>query len=260
VKTIMTRNGNSKRPQTRLGRPHKDLAGDVKSRILDAAQRIFLKRGYQNASVGEIAEMAPASKPTIYSHFGGKEALFGAVVARVITGLTNFEGYEPRGRTVTEKLTSVGTELVEKFLDDTVGVTRATIAEANRFPALSRHVHESGRDRAAAAVSHVLNNAVYTLRCNPKGPFSNKRSLANAQIFIDLILLPMLMRALTGEDAKYLRKQVPSFVRERVNFFLAACETDWGRRRPSPPSIFLGEPQEGQPIASAERPIPDSVG
>ena len=88
----MTRAGNSKRPQTRLGRPSKDLAGDVKSRILDAAQRIFLKRGYQNASVDEIAEMAPASKPTIYSHFDGKEALFEAVVARVIAGLNELRG------------------------------------------------------------------------------------------------------------------------------------------------------------------------
>ena len=229
VKTIMTRTGKPKRPQTRLGRPHGDLAGDIKSRILDAAQRIFLKRGYQNASVGEIAEMAPASKPTIYSHFDGKEALFGEVVARVITGLTNFEAYEARGCTMTDKLTNVGTELVEKFLEDAVGVTRVTIAEADRFPALSRRVHEAGRDRAASAVYHVLNNAVGTLGCDPKGPFSNKQSLANAQIFLDLILMPMLMRALTGEDAKYLRQEVPSFVRERVNFFLAACETDWDR-------------------------------
>ena len=146
----MTMDRNSKRPQARLGRPPKDLAGDVKSRILDAAQQVFLKRGYQSASVDEIAEMAPASKPTIYAHFDGKEALFEAVIARIITGLTNFEGYEPRGRTVTDKLTSVGTELVERFLEDTVGVTRATIAEADRFPALSRHVHEAGRDRAAS--------------------------------------------------------------------------------------------------------------
>ena len=41
----------------------------------------------------EIAELAPASKPTIYSYFPGKEALFAAVVARVINGLTGFEGY-----------------------------------------------------------------------------------------------------------------------------------------------------------------------
>ena len=225
----MTMDRNSKRPQARLGRPPKDLAGDVKSRILDAAQQVFLKRGYQSASVDEIAEMAPVSKPTIYAHFDGKEALFEAVIARIITGLTNFEGYEPRGRTVTDKLTSVGTELVERFLEDTVGVTRATIAEADRFPALSRHVHEAGRDRAASAVSHVLTDPTYKLQRGAKGPFSTKRSLATAQIFMDLILLPMLMRALMGEDPKHLRKEVPGFVRERVNFFLAACETGWGR-------------------------------
>ena len=173
--------------------------------------------------------MAPASKPTIYAHFDGKEALFEAVIVRVVIGLKNFKGYEPKGRTVTNKLTSVGTELVERFLEDTVGVTRATIAEADKFPALSRHVHEAGRDRAAAAVSHVLNDVTYKLQRGPKGPFSTKRSLATAQIFMDLILLPMLMRALMGEDAKHLRKEVPSFVRERVNFFLAACETDWGQ-------------------------------
>src|SRR6202048_4850752 len=224
----MTRDRNSKRPQTRLGRPPKD-ARDVKSRILDAAQQVFLKRGYQSASVDEISEMAPASKPTIYAHFDGKEALFEAVIARVITGLTNFVGYEPGGRTVTDKLTSVGTELVERFLEDTVGVTRATIAEAERFPALSRHVHEAGRDQAAAAVSHVLTDATLTLSRGSKGPFGPKRSLTTAQIFMDLILLPMLMRALMGEGAKDLRSELPTFVRERVSLFLAACEADWGK-------------------------------
>jgi AcrR family transcriptional regulator len=221
---MVTKDHDLKRP--RPGRPPKDLAGDVKTRILDAAQRIFLKRGYQSASLDEIAEAAPASKPTIYAHFEGKEALFEAVVAHVIAGLTNFEGFEPRGRTVQDKLASLGTEVVERFIDETIGITRATIAEAHRFPALSRHVHEHGRDRAAAAVSHVLSDATHTLSRGSKGPFSPKRSLATAQIFMDLILLPMLMRALMGEGAKELRSELPAFVRERVSFFLAASEAD----------------------------------
>src|SRR5258705_9607317 len=125
----MTRDRNSKRPLTRLGRPPKD-ARDVKGRILDAAQQVFLKRGYQSASVDEISEMAPASKPTIYAHFDGKEALFEAVIAPVLPGLTNFEEYEPNGRSVKDKLTSVGTELVEKILQETLAVTRATISQA----------------------------------------------------------------------------------------------------------------------------------
>jgi AcrR family transcriptional regulator len=224
---MVSKRNDLKRP--RLGRPPKDQAGDVKARILDAAQRVFLKRGYQSASVDEIAETAPASKPTIYAHFPGKEALFEAVVARVLDGLTTFEGFEPRGRTVQDKLASLGVEVVERFVEDTVGITRATIAEADRFPALSRHVHEAGRDRAAAAVAHVFDDTTPTLSRGSKGPFSAKRSLATAQIFMDLILLPMLMRALMGEGAKELRSELPAFVRERVGFFLAACEADWGR-------------------------------
>jgi len=213
----------------RLGRPPKDLAGDVKARILDAAQQVFLKRGYQSASIDEIAEVAPASKPTIYAHFEGKEALFEAVVAHVLDGLTDFEGFEAKGRTVQDKLAGLGIEVVERFIDETVGITRATIAEADRFPALSRHVHEAGRDRAAAAVSHVLNDATHTLSRGSKGPFGPKRSLTTAQIFMDLILLPMLMRALMGEGTRDLRGELPAFVRERVGFFLAACEADWGK-------------------------------
>jgi len=190
---------------------------------------VFLKRGYQGASLDEIAEVAPASKPTIYAHFDGKEALFEAVVAHVLDGLTNFDGFAPKGRTVQDKLASLGTEVVERFIDETIGITRATIAEADRFPELSRHVHEHGRDRAAAAVSHVLNDATHTLSRGSKGPFGAKRSVITAQIFMDLILLPMIMRALMGEGAKELRSELPAFVRERVSFFLAACETDWGK-------------------------------
>jgi len=223
---MATKEHDLKRP--RPGRPPKDLAGDVKTRILDAAQRVFLKRGYQSASLDEIAEAAPASKPTIYAHFEDKEALFEAVVARVVEGLTDFGGFAPKGRSVQDKLTSLGTEVVERFIDETIGITRATIAEADRFPALSRQVHEHGRDRAAAAVSHVLSHATDPLS-RGKGPFGPRRSIATAQIFMDLILLPMLMRALMGEGAKELRSELPAFVRERVSFFLAACETDWGK-------------------------------
>ena len=225
----MPTNRDTNKSQGRLGRPPKDLAGDVKARILEAARKVFLKRGYQSASIDEIAEIAPASKPTIYAHFPGKEALFSAVVTHIMHGLTNFEDYEARGRSLQDKLTDLGTEIVERFIEDTLGVARATIAEADRLPELSRHVHDASRDRAAKAVSNQLNHVTHALSRPPKGAFGPKRSVATAQIFMDLILLPMLMRALMGHEAKVLRKQVPGFVRERVSFFLAACEADWGR-------------------------------
>ncbi len=203
------------------------LAGDVQTRILDAAEQLFLERGFHSTSIDEIAEMAPASKPTIYSHFPGKEALFTAVINRAINGLTTHEGFTLQGRTVQDKLATLGMEVVQRFIGDMLDLTRAGIAEARRFPGLSRTVHTAARDRTVDAVSHLLNDATQKLARTPKGPFSGKRKLATAQIFMDLILLPMLMRSLMGEELKDLKKDLPSFLHERVSFFLAACEGDW---------------------------------
>jgi AcrR family transcriptional regulator len=216
----------AKQKGPKRGRPPKELAGDVETRILDAAEQLFLGKGFRSSSIDEVAERAPASKPTIYSHFPGKEALFEAVVGRAVSGLMNFQNFIPEGRTIQDKLTSIGTAIVDRALQDSIGVTRAVIAEAPTFPELSRHVHEASRDRMAEAVSQVMNDATQLAR-TLKGPFSPKRSVATAQIFMDLILLPILMRSLMGEETKSVRKDLPSFVRERVSFFLAACETDW---------------------------------
>ncbi|BAR58392.1 AcrR family transcriptional regulator [Bradyrhizobium diazoefficiens] len=217
----------TKKSTPKRGRPTKDLAGDVQVRILDAAQQLFLEKGYRSASIDDISELAPASKPTIYAHFPGKEALFAAVVARTISRLTDFEGVEPEGRTLHDKLSNLGTTIVEKLIEESLGMVRATIAEAQRFPELSRNVHDAARDRSVNAVSQLLNEATQKLARAPKGPFGGKRSLATAQIFLDLILLPMLFRSLVGETPKELRRELPSFMRERVGFFLAACEADW---------------------------------
>ena len=54
--------------------------------ILDAAMAAFRDDGYESASMDRIAELAGASKRTVYNHFGSKEALFQAIAAA--SGLT----------------------------------------------------------------------------------------------------------------------------------------------------------------------------
>ena len=159
MKSSTARSGVGKGRGRRIGRPPKDLAGDVEDRILDAAERLFLEKGFSTASIDEIAALAPASKPTIYAHFPGKEALFAAVVARIIDGLTDFEGHAPEGRSVQDKLLRLGSEIVERTVGHSVPLFRATIAESQRFPELSRRVHEAARDQGASAVSKLLGDA-----------------------------------------------------------------------------------------------------
>lgn len=52
-----------------------------RERLLQAAADLFYREGY-GVSVGAIAEHASAAKPTLYAHFGSKEALIEAVLQR----------------------------------------------------------------------------------------------------------------------------------------------------------------------------------
>ncbi len=51
--------------------------------ILDAATVAFRDEGFECTSMDRIAELAGASKRTVYNHFPSKEALFQAVVSRL---------------------------------------------------------------------------------------------------------------------------------------------------------------------------------
>ncbi|MBO0739437.1 MAG: helix-turn-helix transcriptional regulator, partial [Alphaproteobacteria bacterium] len=103
---------------------------------MDAAAKVFLERGFEGASVDEIADVAHAGKPTIYARFPGKEALFTAVMARKVRQMaSSFESIAPTGATVEERLASIATGVLQTVLvTDTVERIRVTVAEARRFP------------------------------------------------------------------------------------------------------------------------------
>lgn len=58
-----------------------------RSRILDAATRIFARKGYDNASMDEIATAAGITKPVLYDHFASKNALFETLLRSIRDGL-----------------------------------------------------------------------------------------------------------------------------------------------------------------------------
>jgi len=89
----------------RFGRPPKGLAGAVEERILGTARKVFLERGFEGASIEEIAEVARSGKPTIYGRFPGKEALFTAVVVKsVAANIARIQANTPTGATIEERL------------------------------------------------------------------------------------------------------------------------------------------------------------
>ena len=54
------------------------------NRILDAAEQLFAEKGYAATSLGEVAERVGIKTPSLYNHFRNKEALYAAVLERLM--------------------------------------------------------------------------------------------------------------------------------------------------------------------------------
>jgi len=96
---------SARRAAVRFGRPPKGRAGEVEERILDAARKVFLERGFEGASIDQIAALARSGKPTIYARFANKRALFTAVATRdVVSRIEQVEIDMPTAGTANERL------------------------------------------------------------------------------------------------------------------------------------------------------------
>ena len=53
---------------------------DIQNKILETAQRLFIKRGYENTSLKQIADKSNISKSNIYRYFSSKAEIYDALV------------------------------------------------------------------------------------------------------------------------------------------------------------------------------------
>src|SRR5688572_6608282 len=58
-----------------------------RSQLLDVGREVFAERGFEGASIEEIAQRANITKPVVYEHFGGKEGLYAVIVDREVQQL-----------------------------------------------------------------------------------------------------------------------------------------------------------------------------
>ena len=219
------RQRRQKRPAVRSGRPRREFAGEVDTRILDAARSVFLQRGLAGASIDEIASLARAGKPTIYARFPDKEALFGAVVMRnVADAIERFGSTLPAGATIDERLTNLATTILNWVLSGhTIDLMRLSISEARRLPDLANHVRHMGRQRGEEAVARLMNEVAQSDPLGAVPAFAPERLAMTARVFLDLVVFPLVTRALFGEKVEALQADIGPHVNQTVAFFLAAC-------------------------------------
>ena len=226
---MTTMTGSKKRSGGRLavrtGRPPRELAGEVDRRILDAARRAILERGLAGASIDEIAAIARAGKPTIYARYSDKEALFAAVVmGNIATIMEQFESVAPVGTTIEERLADTAAALLNRTLvGDTVDIMRMGISEARRFPELAISVRRTARQRSEDTIRRVLGEVAQSDGRDALPAFGPEQLAATTHFFVDLVVAPLVLRALFREKRKSLQAEVGPHVAPSVAFFLAAC-------------------------------------
>jgi len=197
----------------------------VEERILGAARKVFLERGFEGASIEEIAETARSGKPTIYARFPGKEALFTAVVMQsVAANIERIQANTPTGTTIEERLENLGAAILQRILvGDVVGLMRVAIAEAPRFPGLASSVYGMGREHAAEGLARLLAEMAPSDELGTLPAFAPERLTTTTRFFQDVVLFPLVLRALFGEKLEQLCAEIGPHVTRSVAFFLAAC-------------------------------------
>lgn len=135
---------------------------DKRQAILDAALRVFVREGYDRASIDAIAAEAGVSKPTVYAHLGSKEELFTTVMvdsaersATKILGL--LQSFPTSGRGLRDRLIEVGYQVIDcQRSAEGWAMQRLLYAEAARFPDLFDTVVAHGGSRVTDALAGRL--------------------------------------------------------------------------------------------------------
>jgi AcrR family transcriptional regulator len=192
----------------------------LESRLLDAAEAVFLEQGYTRATIDAIAKTAGATRKTIYARYANKEEIFDAAVRRLLDAGMSLPLVQARVREGDPRaiLLKMAKDLVA--LHETpkmVRIYRLIFAEGEQMPELARMSAEL-YDRQSEAVAATLE----ALRAT--GRFANLPSAAMAAVmFTELVSSPARLRALAGPGAALPRAQADRYLTSAVDFYLAGC-------------------------------------
>lgn len=130
--------------------------------VVDGAREIFLRDGFEGASVDDIARAAGVSKATLYSYFPDKRLLFMEVATRQCkeqarTSIESIDSSQPPR----DVLSRVAHQFLG-FIYSDMGqrIFRICVAEADRFPQLGQEFYHSGPMIMRAAMVDYLRQAV----------------------------------------------------------------------------------------------------
>ncbi len=126
--------------------------------VLDGARRVFLRDGFEGASVDDIAREAGVSKATLYSYFPDKRLMFTEICRSECLRITEEAEAQigpdlPLREMLVQAARHIAGFLMSDFGRD---MFRLIAAEGQRFPDVARAFYETGPGLVHARLVHHM--------------------------------------------------------------------------------------------------------
>ena len=123
--------------------------------IVEAAQRLFLQRGFGSVSMNELAEAAGRARRKLYNQFASKEEIFREMLRRLSRQL---EGSFPCGIETQGDVEDVLRLIARMILElhtrsDYLGFLRMVVTDARQFPWIAGASLPSGSRRRTGSLA-----------------------------------------------------------------------------------------------------------
>lgn len=143
-----------------LGNPEQN-GNAVRDRLLDAALRLFSRKGFESASVREIVKAAEVTRPTLYYYFGSKEGLYLELVERLCATVEDsiLHSMVPQG-TRQDRLRSFVLNILDSIIEDTDNKRFFFVISLDPRRNILSSFHERMRNFIAAVVELLLEEGV----------------------------------------------------------------------------------------------------
>lgn len=192
---------------------------------VNAAQLLFMQKGFVGTTMDEIAELAGLTKRTLYNNYADKSALFVEIVTNITSLAEEFAGDLRRGfvaevtaTNLQRELHGVGQRLARAILrPEVIALRRLLIGESRDFPTLAAGYFDRAPGQVIAALAHGFE------RMTNAGLLKMKNPQRAAGQFAYLVVGEMLDRAiLLGTVPR--KAEITTCAREGVETFLARYE------------------------------------
>ncbi len=196
---------------------HKIRKGRKFDQVLEGARVVFMKDGFEGASVDDIAKTAGVSKATLYSYFPDKRLLF-AEVAKCECHRQADTALEvvTSDSMPDEVLREAGLRMIEFFISDFgLSMFRICTAESGRFPELGKHFYESGPQLVRERLVEYFHEAI------DKGQLKIDDLDLAADQFAELCKASFFPRLLCGMESSFDKSEIERVLNGAVETFMA---------------------------------------